>query len=928
LRGTRIAVSSYAVPAFDRDSGSRRLLDLIEFLKQAGAAVTFITVHEMDGRHARYVRHMQQIGVPVFELPNDPVEELILESRFDAALLHFWPVAERVGPMFRKLSPTTRIVVDSVDLHFLRDARRFIQTTGAHRSPFDTDYGEQVVGELNTYSDADLVLTVSEKEAETLRDYLGDGTQIHAVPDCEELEPSRVPMSDREGVLFIGSFHHTPNTQAAEFLCRRVVPEIDRRLLERHPVRIVGDGVNDTVKSFVEGKPHIRLVGWVPSVVPYLEQARVSILPLLYGAGTKRKLVQALMIGTPTVSTSVGIEGLGLTPGEQVLVADDAEGLAAAVSRLLVDDELCESLSSKGRPAALARHSRATAQSALVHAMESVLGVEAKRRKVAPDANESFNDRMLYQETQRLRDALCEALRTVVPEASTLVVANRGVSELLRLDPFTALPFPNTEEAAAGEGAAEESEVERARRELETLMARGADYLVVPASSTRWLAERPQLREHLESSYRVVLRDDRLGIAYELAPAPLKAHAPAHAPEAPAFRPSIARPPVRLFERRASDANGAQHPALAVEDQGGAGTAADVRLMAFYLPQFHPIPENDRWWGEGFTEWTNVAKAEPLFPGHYQPHMPADLGFYDLRLPEIQHAQAEMAQAYGIHGFVYYHYWFHGKRLLEKPFDRVLKSGEPSLPFCLCWANEPWSRRWDGRPHDVLQAQSYSTADDLEHIRWLLPALSDPRAITVHGKPVFIVYQAQDLPDPARTVDLWREEVSKAGLPGLYLMTVETGWDAGWDATKLGFDAKIRFQPQFTVLDQVPTLFAGPETMRVYDYESAWRALAAMEPAAYKAFDTVCARWDNSARTGANAVVLHRSTPEGYGEWLSKAIARVTTAPEDEQLVFINAWNEWAEGCHLEPDQRHGTAYLAATKRALRARLTASQPNA
>jgi lipopolysaccharide biosynthesis protein len=276
-----------------------------------------------------------------------------------------------------------------------------------------------------------------------------------------------------------------------------------------------------------------------------------------------------------------------------------------------------------------------------------------------------------------------------------------------------------------------------------------------------------------------------------------------------------------------------------------------------------------------------------------------------------------MAQAYGIHGFCYYHYWFHGKRLLQKPFEQVLESGEPSLPFCLCWANEPWSRRWDGRPHDVLQAQTYSTADDIEHIRSLLPALADQRAITIDGKAVFVIYQAQDLPDPARTVDIWREEVDRAGLPGLYLLTVETGWDAGWDATALGFDAKILFQPQFSVLDQVPTLFVGPETMRVYDYETAWRALADPEPAPYKRFETVCARWDNSPRQGANGVVLHRSTPEGYGEWLATAISRTADQPPDEQIVFVNAWNEWAEGAHLEPDQLYGRGYLEATRRAL-----------
>jgi lipopolysaccharide biosynthesis protein len=339
--------------------------------------------------------------------------------------------------------------------------------------------------------------------------------------------------------------------------------------------------------------------------------------------------------------------------------------------------------------------------------------------------------------------------------------------------------------------------------------------------------------------------------------------------------------------------------------------------MAFYLPQFHPIPENDQWWGEGFTEWTNVVKAKPLFPGHYQPHIPADLGFYDLRVPEVQQAQAEMARAHGIHGFCYYHYWFRRKRLLEKPFEQMLRSGEPALPFCLCWANEPWSRRWDGRPHDVLQAQTYSMDDDIEHIRSLLPALTDPRAITIEGKPVFVIYQAQELPDPARTVDIWREEVDRAGLPGLYLMTVETGWDAGWDATKVGFDAKVMFQPQFSVLERVPRLAVGPETLRVYDYEPAWRELLDPGAVSYKYFQTVCARWDNSARQGEKGVVLHRSTPKQYGEWLTTAISRVAGDPKDERLVFINAWNEWAEGCHLEPDQLYGREYLEATRRAL-----------
>jgi glycosyltransferase involved in cell wall biosynthesis len=873
------------------------MLDLISFLQEAGCSVTFISAQPLGSRHTRYVRHLEQLGVPVFQLSVHPVDELILESRFDVALLTFWPVAELIGPTFRRLSPATRIVVDSVDLHFLRDARRFVQTTGPELPPFDLDYGAQLVGELNAYSDADLVLTVSDKEARVLGDFLGEATPVRGVPDCEELELSPVPMRNRHGILFIGSFHHAPNVQAAEFLCRRVLPRINQELLDRHPVSIVGDGLNDTVRSFAEGRHNVRLVGWVPSVVPYLQRARVSILPLLYGAGTKRKLVQALMTGTPTVSTSVGIEGLGLTPGEEVLVADDAEGLAAAVSQLLVDDRACERLASKGRQPVLERHSRAVAQKAFLGAIEEVLLGNSKRKKVAHGNPTLFGQRMVYQETQRFRDALCEALRKVVPEGAGIAVAAGGVTELLRLDPFTAWPFPSGEVDGAGPG--DDRGIDEARKDLEQLISRGAEFLVIPASSIGWLGERPLLRQHLDATYRIVLNDDDLGIAYSLSPSPV--------PTLPLQSRQAVAPGLELIERRATaDNNGAGQPG-----------AAGARLIAFYLPQFHPIPENDRWWGEGFTEWTNVAKAEPLFPGHYQPHMPADLGFYDLRLPEIREAQAEMAGAYGIHGFCYYHYWFHGKRLLERPFDAVLKSREPDFPFCLCWANEPWSRRWDGRPHDVLQHQTYSTADNLEHIRFLLPALADPRAIKVDGKPIFIVYQAQDLPDPARTVDIWREEVDRAGLPGIYLMTVETGWDAGWDATKQGFDAKILFQPQFSVLDHVPTLFVGPETMRVYDYETAWRALVDPVPAPYRRFETVCARWDNSSRTGANAVVLHRSTPEGYGAWLTTAISRVLEKPEDHRLVFINAWNEWAEGCHLEPDQLYGRGYLEATRRAL-----------
>jgi glycosyltransferase involved in cell wall biosynthesis len=546
----------------------------MRFLQESGASVTFISPHAADARLSRYVRQLQQVGIPAFHLPDDPVEELVQESRFDVALLTFWPVAEFIAPIFRKLSPATRVIVDSVDLHFLRDARRFLQTTGQELPPFDIEYGKQLVGELNVYAHADLVLTVSDKEALVLGDYLGKAVPIRTVPDCEELEPSPIPIEEREGILFIGSFLHNPNVQAAEFLCTEIVPRIDPKLLERHPVYIVGDGLKDSVRSFAEGKPHVRLVGWVPAVEPYLERARVSILPLRYGAGTKRKLVQALMIGTPTVSTSIGTEGLGLTPGEEVLVADDAIGLATSVSKLLVDDDACKRLASRGRASVLHRHSRAAARAAFVGALEEALGRQAKRKSGLGAELELFRGRIIYQDTQRLRDGLCAALCKVVPEGAGIAVANGGITEFLRLHPFTAWPYPSAELDAA---ASSDDRFEDAQKDLDRLIAQGAEYLLIPGPSAKWLDERPLLHQYLDATYRIVLNDDDLGLAYALSPQPAMTPS-SRTPPPRVQRISVpAAPTLSMSGDGASDTDGA--------GQGGGG----ARLIAFYLPQFHPI---------------------------------------------------------------------------------------------------------------------------------------------------------------------------------------------------------------------------------------------------------------------------------------------------------------------------------------------------
>src|SRR5882672_1192445 len=212
-----------------------------------------------------------------------------------------------------------------------------------------------------------------------------------------------------------------------------------------------------------------------------------------------------------------------------------------------------------------------------------------------------------------------------------------------------------------------------------------------------------------------------------------------------------------------------------------------ARLIAFYLPQFHPIPENDEWWGKGFTEWTNTAKAKPLFSGHYQPHVPADLGFYDLRLPEAREAQARMAREYGVEAFCYYHYWFgSGRRLLERPFNEVLQSGKPDFPFCLCWANESWTGVWHGAQNKVLVQQTYPGREDAErHFQALLPAFLDERYVRVEGKPLFLVYSPEELTDPVGFTRLWRELAVRAGLPGIYFVGVE---NEPWTPAQNGFD--------------------------------------------------------------------------------------------------------------------------------------------
>jgi len=356
-----------------------------------------------------------------------------------------------------------------------------------------------------------------------------------------------------------------------------------------------------------------------------------------------------------------------------------------------------------------------------------------------------------------------------------------------------------------------------------------------------------------------------------------------------------------------------------------------MRTVALHLPQFHPIPENDAWWGKGFTEWTNVAAARPVVPGHHQPNLPADLGFYDLRLPEARAAQADLARQYGVDAFCYYHYWFTGRRVLQRPVDEIVASGQPDFPFCLCWANENWTRAWDGRSGQTLLEQHYSDADDLAHIRHLLPVLADRRYLRVAGRPVVVVYRTELMPDPRRTAELWRTEAMRAGLGELYLVRMES-FVADIDPASIGFDASVEFAPEWRqlrpdFLSRLRRLGAtiglqprGYRQHRFADYGGLVARMLAKPDPAWRRIPCVTPGFDNSPRRRKDAVIITNSTPQAYGRWLQQVLEKEAArpVPEDEKLVFVCAWNEWAEGNHLEPCQRWGRAYLEAHAEARR----------
>ncbi|GLI27359.1 hypothetical protein ARHIZOSPH14_16010 [Agromyces rhizosphaerae] len=380
-------------------------------------------------------------------------------------------------------------------------------------------------------------------------------------------------------------------------------------------------------------------------------------------------------------------------------------------------------------------------------------------------------------------------------------------------------------------------------------------------------------------------------------------------------------------ERRRLAVRVTETPPEAPDHRGPEGAPAAsprARALAFYLPQFFPIPENDEWWGPGFTEWTNTARARRLYPGHRQPTLPADLGFYDLRVPETRQAQSDLARAYGVEAFVYWHYWFgDGDRILERPFAEVLERGDPEIGFALAWANQSWTGIWHAAADTILKQQRYLGAeDDRRHFETILPAFRDERYVRVNGRPLFYVFRPEELPDAAEFVDRWQAMAREAGLEGLYLVAEASdllGAGARYaNAEADGFDASVYMRLPAEVnratrlrMRAGRKLMGGPE---IWPYSD---TIVADYPRDPHVQPCVYPNWDNTPRAGRRGLVVRDATPERFRRNVADAVDLLADRPAQERLLWVKSWNEWAEGNHLEPDLREGHAWLEALRAGL-----------
>ena len=375
-----------------------------------------------------------------------------------------------------------------------------------------------------------------------------------------------------------------------------------------------------------------------------------------------------------------------------------------------------------------------------------------------------------------------------------------------------------------------------------------------------------------------------------------------------------------------------------------------VKLIAMYFPQLHAIPENDQWWGKGFTDWDNVKSAVPQFEGHYQPRLPLKHNYYDQSEIETLRMQINLAKAYGVYGFCHYHYWFDGKQLLETPTNLMLENLELDMPFCLSWANETWSRRWDAQNHEILIKQTHPPTHESwkKHYDYLIKTWKDPRAIKVAGKPVFVIYRPQRIEKIDEMLTYWKMLALKDGLPGLYFVFQKQYEPPKRDCVK-SFDATFQFQPfeaaishkltqnswlyrffrrvVYKLFRMLPDFsqqllssfkakyFGG---LIIHDYEEIWRQVVEVRPdKTLTTYPGAFVDWDNTARYKNRATLYNGASPQAFEKWFSKLVNTMPLRKLPESFIFLNAWNEWSEGTYLEPDEKFGRQYLEAVKKVL-----------
>lgn len=522
----RALVSQTRVPEVDRDSGSQDVDFFLRFLQDAGWSVTFLAVEEdADPWHARRLR---QRGVETHAGLRH-ANEVVRNGRFDLAVLAFWEPASELLPIIRSQSPTTRVVIDSVDLHFLRNARRGLALDGV----LDDEFGAALVRELNTYAAADMVLAVSDAETALLGQVL-DATRVRTVAIAEGSPRSDRDFDERSGMVFVGNFRHVPNREAVEYLCRDVLPQLDPEVLLTHRVRIVGNRLDDSIRACGGGISGIEMVGWVPSVLPYLEAARVCVVPLLHGAGVKRKVLQAMMAGTPVVTTSVGAEGLDLVHDQHALIADDAAGLAAATRRLLGDSRTWRRLAHAAREHVARRHSVERVRARFLDVVDETLARPAVNA-AGPDNRFRHGRDRAHRYRAEVR-AVVDVVEATTEPGSTFLVVSKGDDTLLCVSGRIGRHFPQSTDG--GWAGYHPADSESAVRHLEALRQRGARYLVFPASAFWWLHHYHGLVEHLEASYRRVHGDEHVTV-FDLRAVPRRRQLHDAAPRAPRRRVAV-----------------------------------------------------------------------------------------------------------------------------------------------------------------------------------------------------------------------------------------------------------------------------------------------------------------------------------------------------------------------------------------------------